>query len=315
MTRTRLTFKDRDQWLAARREGIGASEVATIVGLNPWETPYQLWRRKVGLDEAKPMSAAMAAGHILEDGVARYWAEATGRQIIQSSRSDFMFVDPEKPFLRVSPDRTYWLEGEPRNDDNKGILECKTTRMVVDPADLPKHWFAQVQMNLGVAGYTSGSLAWLSAAGGFDFGYQDIKLVPDFFGWLAEETERFWTDCVQGGAEPSAESVKDVLLKYAVHAPGKVVEADEDLLKLCGDIKAVRAEMDALAARKEELEARLKTAFGDAEAIARGGETLATFKAPKAGTKFDAKAFQAEHPDLAARYSKPSQGARRLLLK
>ena len=82
MTRTRLTFKSREEWLEARKEGIGASEVATIVGLNPWETPYQLWRRKTGLDPSKAMTTAMQTGHILEDGVAQYWAQATGREII-----------------------------------------------------------------------------------------------------------------------------------------------------------------------------------------------------------------------------------------
>ena len=43
MTRTRLIFNSREEWLAARNEGIGASEVASVLGLNPWETPYQLW--------------------------------------------------------------------------------------------------------------------------------------------------------------------------------------------------------------------------------------------------------------------------------
>lgn len=45
--------KDRAEWLEYRKDGIGSSEVATILGLNPWETPYQLWRRKKGLDAPK----------------------------------------------------------------------------------------------------------------------------------------------------------------------------------------------------------------------------------------------------------------------
>lgn len=50
MANTIIRPKDREEWLQVRKSGIGSSEVATIVGLNPWETPYQLWRRKVGLD-------------------------------------------------------------------------------------------------------------------------------------------------------------------------------------------------------------------------------------------------------------------------
>ena len=51
--------KDSTERLKYRESGIGSSEVATIVGLNPWETPYQLWRRKKGLDPAKQENFAM----------------------------------------------------------------------------------------------------------------------------------------------------------------------------------------------------------------------------------------------------------------
>ena len=54
--------KDRNEWLEYRKSGIGSSEVATILGLNPFETPYQLWRRKIGLDEPKTETFAMKAG-------------------------------------------------------------------------------------------------------------------------------------------------------------------------------------------------------------------------------------------------------------
>jgi len=35
-------------WLAIRNmAGIGASEVAAVLGFNKWETPFQVWKRKV----------------------------------------------------------------------------------------------------------------------------------------------------------------------------------------------------------------------------------------------------------------------------
>lgn len=56
-------------------------------------------------------------------------------------------------------------------------------------------------------------------------------------------------------------------------------------------------------------------AFGDAEALSYGGDTIATWKSPKPSNKFDDKAFVAEHPELAKPYTHQVQGARRLLLK
>ena len=35
-----------DEWLAEREKGIGASEVAAILGLSPWDTPFSLWLKK-----------------------------------------------------------------------------------------------------------------------------------------------------------------------------------------------------------------------------------------------------------------------------
>lgn len=311
MERTRLNFKNRQEWLNARKDGIGASEVASVVGLNPWETPYQLWRKKLGIDPAQPENFAMKAGHYLEDAVAHFYADASGRTIINSSKDDFMFVDPEKPFLRVSPDRTFWL-GSKRNND-KGILECKTTQRNIDPDDLPKHWFCQVQMNLGVAGYTQGSLAWLCS--GREFGYKDITFAPDFYAWLVEEVERFWKDNVLGKKEPDAICVQDVLTKYNRHTDGKQVEVGDELFEAYKELKDLKKQMAAMDAHKVDLENKLKMAFNDAEAITYGGETLATWKAPKPSMALDTKLLREKYPHIADEFTLPVQGARRFLLK
>lgn len=304
---------NREEWLQHRQSGIGSSEVATIVGLNPWETPYQLWRRKLGIDPPKQETFAMKAGHYLEDAVAQFWHDETGQDIIKRSAVDWIIVNADKPYMRVSPDRTYWLAGMPHSNDNKGILECKTTQMSIDPDDIPKHWFCQVQYQLGVAELEQGSLAWLCS--GREFGYKNLSLVPDFYGWLVEEVERFWTDNIQGKQEPTAANVQDVLLKYNRHTDGKIVEVNDEIFAAYKSLKELKDELFSIEERKAELEDKIKLGFGDAEAISYGGQTIATWKAPKPSSKFDAKAFTAAHPDLAKEYTVTTQGARRFLLK
>jgi putative phage-type endonuclease len=313
MSNTIIRPKDRTEWLKYRESGIGSSEVATIVGLNPWETPYQLWRRKVGLDAPKQENFAMKAGHYLEDAVAQFWHDETGQDIIKSSAGDWLIVNDERPYMRVSPDRTYWLADMPHNNANKGILECKTTQMSIDADDIPKHWFCQVQYQLGVAELEQGSLAWLCS--GREFGYKNLALVPDFFAWLVEEVEKFWIDNIQGKQEPTAANVQDILLKYNRHTDGKIVEVNDDIFAAYQDLKAVKDELSAIEEKKTALEEKIKLGFGDAEAISYGGQTLATWKAPKPSNKFDAKAFTSAHPDLAKEFTFPTQGARRFLLK
>ena len=39
------------EWLDERKKGIGSSEAGTVMGVNHFDTPYKLWRRKTGVDD------------------------------------------------------------------------------------------------------------------------------------------------------------------------------------------------------------------------------------------------------------------------
>lgn len=309
-----IKYKNREEWLQNRSKGIGASEAGTVLGLNPWETPYQLWRRKKGIDPPKVENFAMVAGHLLEDAVAQFFKRESHCHIIKASTDDYTITNTDTPYLRVSPDRTFWRTGATHNEASKSILECKTTQMQIDADDLPKHWFCQLQMNLGVGEYKDGALAWLTA--GREFGYRDIDFDPEFFGWMRDEITKFWLDYIVGNQEPPAYSAQDVLLKSPLHVAGKEVTATKEILEQIARLKELKVQSKKLETEQDEIEDNLKLFFGDAESIVDGnGKMLATWKAPKASEKFDAKAFQADHPKACAKYIKQVQGARRLLIK
>lgn len=305
----------RAEWLDARKGGIGSSEVGTILGLNPFETPYQLWRRKKGLDGPKDESFAMRAGHYLEDAVSLFYRDETGKEIIGRSKGDWIIRDTERPWMQVSPDRTFWIPDRPKSERNKGILECKTTQMDVDAESVPQHWFCQLQYQLGVAELGQGALAWLVQ--GRKFGYRDFMFDGEFFGWMAGEVERFWKDNITGGLEPPPVNVDDVLLKSPGHVAGKTVTATEALVRDCARLRELKEEMAALDARKKEAEAEIKMAMGDAESLVspQGAVTLATWKASKASVRFDEKRFAKENPGLYGKYQYEKPGARMFLLK
>ena len=311
--------KNRQEWLKERMYGIGSSEVATILGLNPWETPLQLWRRKKGIDPPKAENFAMKAGHYLEDAVSRFYSDETGKDIIKASAGDWLIVNKEKEFLRVSPDRMYWIPGRPKSHHSKGIVECKTTQMEVDADNLPQHWFCQLQYQLGVAELEQGALAWLTM--GRTFGYRDFTFDKEFYQWMVEEVEKFWRDNIIGGAEPDPINVEDVLLRNPRHQPGKMVEADEEIIEACRQLKELKGEAKDIDAQVKELENRIKMSFGDAEALTAPGGTpakpviLATWKAAKDSQKFDEKAFAANCPTVYSDYMKTVPGTRRFLLK
>lgn len=309
-----IKYKTREEWLQNRSKGIGASEAGTILGLNPFETPYQLWRRKKGIDPPKTENFAMVAGHILEDAVAQFFARESNCHIIKASTDDFTILDPDDPIMRVSPDRTFWRYGARHNDESKSILECKTTQLTIDPDDLPKHWFCQIQMNLGVAEYKDGALAWLTA--GREFGYRDIEFDSEFFGWMKGEINKFWTDYIVGDKEPPAYNAQDVLLKSPFSKAGKTVEATPEIVGMIDELKIIKEKGKELDGQQKKIENDLKMFFGDAESIVdNNGMTLATWKTAKSSKKLDDKALQADKPKVYEKYLVEVQGSRRLLIK
>ncbi len=131
----------RDEWLEARRETVGASEVATILGENPYEDAYALYSRKVG--DAPPVdNMAVRMGHVVEPVLAEAYVEETGREV-----EDFgpytVWAHPEHPWLRATPDRV--------TTDGDRVVELKmmnpmAAKALKDGAKLAHQVQLQIQM-------------------------------------------------------------------------------------------------------------------------------------------------------------------------
>jgi len=313
MSNTIYKPKTREEWLEFRKHGVGSSEIASVVGANPWQTPYQLWRFKMGIDPPLTENFAMKAGHYLEDAVTLFWSDATGKEVIKSSDGDWIIVDGEKGYLRASPDRTYWIDqNKKKNAKNKGILECKTTQMTIDPENIPKHWFCQVQWQLGIAGLQHGSLAWLTS--GRSFGYVDIEFNQEFFDWMVEKVDKFWNVNILQKIEPDLINAGDVVRRFNKEREGKELDVTTDVFNVCNRLKEIKGAIKDLTKEKDELEDNLKLTFLDNEYLSYKGVPIATWKKAKDTVKFDSKAYMEDHPDDKT-YLKTTVGARKLLIK
>ena len=315
-----VTSKSHDEWLRSREGGIGSSEVATVLGLNPYDTPYQLWLRKTGkVKTEESENFLMKAGHYLEDAISHFCADEAGLEIVKNSASEFVVIDKDKPFMRVSPDRYAFPLGAKHTADNKTIIECKSTQKAVDPDNISKYWFCQVMYQLRVTRIPMAYIAWLIQ--GRDFGYKTIYYDPDFAQFIEEEVERFWLDCVIGGKEPALTNIQDVIIKFPRHEEGKKVYADIALLDAWAELRDTNEELKRLEAVKESLTDTIKAAMLDAEKLVSLAEdgieerTLATWKASKPSQKFDAEAFRKADPDTYSKYLKEKSGSRTFLLK
>lgn len=99
-----------NEWLDFRKDKIGASDAAIIVGVSPWCTRYQLWRRKIGLDLEQDDNPAMKRGRELEPLAREYLEKEWGHNFIpvvgQNEKYPWMIAS----FDAWSPDLDVYVE-------------------------------------------------------------------------------------------------------------------------------------------------------------------------------------------------------------
>jgi putative phage-type endonuclease len=151
---------DHDQWLEARRKGIGGSDAAAIIGLNPWATPYMVWADKTGRLPPKEDIEIMRQGRDLEQYVAERWMEETGKKCRRKTK---MLSNPTYLFALANVDR--WVVGE-----NAG-LECKTTSIMnlkkFKGGEFPETYYCQCVHYMAVTGAERWYLGVLVLSQGF----------------------------------------------------------------------------------------------------------------------------------------------------
>lgn len=113
------------EWLEARRNGITASDIAPLMGLSNWTSPYALYHRKLGnLPEQGP-DLRMRVGQHMESLIADLFAEQHPEFLV-SGDGRRLYAHPDRRWQMATPDRTL-LDGHPMDPEAlEYVLECKT---------------------------------------------------------------------------------------------------------------------------------------------------------------------------------------------
>lgn len=159
---------DRKQWLAKRREGLGASDISTIFGLNRWQSSVGLWGIKTGLKDSFEGNEATRTGELLEPYVLSLLASHTGYELADGLAFARHADWSAGCRLQVNTD------GHLIGPAGSYVAEVKTAGS--DPGSVYLSYWLQVQACLCA---TVGAGAWL----GFLYGPRDRKL------WFAQGWE------------------------------------------------------------------------------------------------------------------------------
>ncbi len=288
---------DRDTWLAARRNGIGSSDVAAIVGVSTFRTPVHVWHDKRG-DDVDTAGEAALWGTLLEEPVAREWARRN-RSVIQRVG---LIAHHEQPWMLATLDRRVAECPLDREVRTACALEVKCRNAFSRSrwhASIPDDVLAQTTWQLLVTGYDHIHVAVL--IGGNEYKQTVVRRDEQVAAFVAGEVARFREQYLLPDVEPPWDPERATAMNDldAVLYPDRAGEVS---------IQELGAVMEyaRVSAIKGAAERQLKAARADLMRLAAGAETvrcgpdLAFEMTPTKRSKCDLEALAERFPDAYA---------------
>ena len=147
----------REEWLEERKKGIGGSDAAAILGLNPYKSNVDLWEEKTGKKVAEDISDKpyVQYGIKAEDHLRELFKLKHPNYEVKHEENTII-KHPKYPFLFASLDGII-IDKE---TGEIGILEIKTTNILQSMQKekwkdrIPDNYYCQVLHYLNVTGYS-----------------------------------------------------------------------------------------------------------------------------------------------------------------
>ncbi|MGN1098158.1 MAG: YqaJ viral recombinase family protein [Clostridia bacterium] len=284
-----------EQWRELRRESLGGSDAAVIVGLNPWKSKIELYCDKKGMLEEVEETEAIRLGNDLEEYVAKRFSEATGKQV---RRSGYMWQHPKHSFITANIDRE--IVGE------NAFLECKTTspfnKSDFNGGEVPLNYYVQCMHYLAVTGCERAYLAVLVFSKGF-YWYTIERNEEEIKSLMRAECD-FWEKHISADIPPVADGSEGSMEALSRIYPDRtdmaadIEDYGEDVRRYLDINKLERK----LAGEKDEIKGRLASALG--ECLRGECENAVVSYTPQTKTSVDTRRLKAEYPEIYSAVSK-----------
>ncbi|WP_137806045.1 YqaJ viral recombinase family protein [Pseudomonas sp. G(2018)] len=307
----------REDWLQIRKQGIGSSDAAAAVGLNPYKSQLELWLEKTGRDAGLPKAdpqdeeSPLYWGNVLEPIVAWHYSKRTKNKV-RRINAVLQHPNPEFSWMLANIDR------EVIGADDVQILECKTAG--INGARLwkegvPEYVQLQVMHQLAVTGKQAADVAVL--LGGQSLEVHRIERDKQMIARLIELECKFWS-YVETDTPPPADgsaSAEAALRCLYPEDNGQTVDfsGHAGLAAAYLELKAVRQSIGEKETREAQLKQMLQQAIGEATR-ADFSSGYISWKKSKDSTVLDIQQMLQEKPYLQVRYAKTKEGSRRFLI-
>jgi len=300
------------EWLEWRNQGIGASEVAAIMGLSKWDTPLSLWAKKTGIiPPQSEENEAMEWGHLMEPILVDKWCKANSeRGVLQLARGP-VYQRNDEPWMRASLDAVALLK-----DGSWEIIECKEVGSIDGWTDdingsetVPIYYLYQAIWQMAVTGISRVNFSvrvsngygrtWISRVVERDQAFERsvIYLVSLFWDKVLKNNS---PELTEGLADVDAKAIKAIIPSIQDDVTIDLGDEGEELLL---ERSALEAQIKALDDRKTTIENRIKLLGGEAKKATANGRPVFTASAYNRES-IDSKSLREKYPDIATQFVK-----------
>lgn len=261
-----------------RPKKLTGTRFATILGLNPWSTPFEIWC-EVTRTYQKPFEDTIytIAGKTIEPKQAEYMKQTYfmsnlvtptdiwGKDYFRQTYGDFF---RESPVLGGMWDYLlYGKDGKPTT-----VLEMKTSKRVEDwKDDIPEYYALQAALYAYLLGvnevimvasflepkdYDSPEKFVCSGENTITRPFKVSERYPDFEKKYVKPALKWWKDFVESGISPAFDERKDAEILKALRTNN--LSPETDMAALVKEAEDLKAKLDAHAAEVAEDEKRYK---------------------------------------------------------
>lgn len=267
-----------DEWKQYRRWKICASDMSTIMGLNPWKTPLQLYQEKVeGIEPF--VSDKMRRGVQLEPEARKELNESTG-----SHYSPICMEHQEHDFLFASLDA--WDDSAPIPIAEIKVPSENTHRMAVLDYKIPDYYKPQIQAQMFIAGVDKAYYVSYMPEDLIPFGMVETTKDDDFCNKMLDAATDFYRRLLE--FDPPIGKEKEVIV------------TDPQLILLAKERYQLKSEVDDAQERIDEIDTILKSRCTESSLIGK----LKLTKAEREGA-IDYKKMPEDLQKEVEKYRKP----------
>ncbi|MDL2302734.1 YqaJ viral recombinase family protein [Lachnospiraceae bacterium OttesenSCG-928-D06] len=259
-----------------RTKKITGTRFATILGLNPWSTAFEMWCAITKTYEV-PFEDTIytIAGKTIEPLQAEYMKKSYGMEIASPSDiwgKDYFnktYGDFFKENKHLGGMWDYLSMDEDGNTD--AVLEMKTTKRAEDwENDVPEYYALQAALYAYLLGvddvimvasfleekdYEDPSKYKPCAANTITVEFKVSERYPNF-AELVAQVEQWWADYVDTGISPVYDEKKDAEILKALRT--NTLSPETDVEALIAEAEGLKSEIDAVSATVADKEKRLK---------------------------------------------------------